>query len=152
MKVYQRALALLYGGTVTIGTLIQTIFPVPHTVFADKRNPLNAMFVKRGWAWAVGLLLLWIPLASSSSLSSASRAPARRTLKSAVTSAYGRLLGATVYWAVLTQWCFGLPLLSRIHHSTGTCEGLEVTHLKTPKSCEASNGSWSGVDISGHCL
>ena len=47
---YQRSLAILYAGTVFIGTAIQELFQeLPVSVFNNKRNPLNVYFVKLGW-------------------------------------------------------------------------------------------------------
>ena len=49
LRGYQQRLLLLYGLTVVLGTLVQTTFDLPESVFSNKRNPLNQIFVKMGW-------------------------------------------------------------------------------------------------------
>ena len=49
LRAYQKRLVLLYWVTVAFGTLVQHTFDLPETVFSNKRNPLNMIFVKLGW-------------------------------------------------------------------------------------------------------
>jgi hypothetical protein len=52
MKGYQRRLGAVYLGTVLLGTLAQGL--VPPSVFSDKGNVLNQVFVKAGWVICLG--------------------------------------------------------------------------------------------------
>ncbi|KAJ1719739.1 hypothetical protein LPJ53_005552 [Coemansia erecta] len=116
------------------------LHPPPPSPWASKRNPLNTYFVKLGWAWTTALL--------------AAALPVRRRRDRAATAA--RYALATLYWWLLTQWCFGPPLFDRLFVRTGgAChapEGRPLLHA-SQHTCRAAGGSWAGGhDVSGHCF
>ncbi|KAJ3054812.1 fat storage-inducing transmembrane protein 2 [Rhizophlyctis rosea] len=144
---YQRALAIVYAGTVILGTAVQELFAeLPVSVFNNKRNPLNIYFVKLGWAWTALPLLILMPMAAWH----ASAGKSEPIRKKAVTHAVLRFLGATLYWIFLAQWFFGDAILERIYINTGSCS-LGVEHA-LPRLCKKNGGNWLGFDISGHCF
>lgn len=73
-----------------------------------------------------------------------------------------RWAGATVVWALVTQWCFGPPLIDRSFRWTGgVCEILDDENrvaemgrgeeVLTHAACRLIGGQWKGGhDISGH--
>ena len=89
--------------------------------------------------WVGGPLLVFMPLASRVSHPNVSPL-----------WPLGRWCVATGYWFLMTQWCFGRSLLDRVHHHTGSCDLGD--HVSSAKDCLRNGGSWSGLDISGHCL
>lgn len=104
--------------------------------FAQRRNFLNQIFVKAGWAWFS--LAFW--------LSVLARKP-RGLAKSVVNYVLG-----TSYWLLFTQWFRGPPLMDRIFtHTGGFCEhNSTATHL-TSSACRKAGGLWvGGHDPSGH--
>ncbi|KAL6870117.1 hypothetical protein ACO1O0_001452 [Amphichorda felina] len=118
--------------------------------FARKSNLFNVVFVKRGWAWltvAFAAFLLTHP---------ATATPARR--------ARGAIRWAVVtgWWFLVTQWCFGPPIIDRGFRWTGgKCEVAEldvatggaasVGNMVTAVACKGAGGRWrGGHDVSGH--
>ncbi|KAJ3095295.1 hypothetical protein HK100_005865, partial [Physocladia obscura] len=72
---------------------------------------------------------------------------------------FARYLRATCFWIFTTQWFFGLSILDRIYQSSGSCAlSPEFAATGSPSiyatvtSCKRAGGTWSGFDISGHCL
>ncbi|KAI9006924.1 Fat storage-inducing transmembrane protein, partial [Hyaloraphidium curvatum] len=115
------------------------------SIFSNKRNVLNTVFVKLGWAWTSTPLLFLMPLLAYSEGTTASSSRWTRVAKAAV-----RWSLATVYWALLTQWFFGYSVFDRVLIRTGSCSlGGDYSHHK---HCHAEGGRWDGFDISGHCL
>ncbi|KAJ2779115.1 hypothetical protein GGI15_003980 [Coemansia interrupta] len=114
------------------------LHPLPQSPWASKRNPLNTYFVKLGWAWTTALL--------------AAALPVRRNRAAAA----ARYALATLYWWLLTQWCFGAPLFDRLFVRTGgACRAPEghTLLLASQHTCRAAGGSWAGGhDVSGHCF
>ncbi|RYO88516.1 hypothetical protein DL762_003722 [Monosporascus cannonballus] len=122
--------------------------------FARKDNLLNVLFVKRGWAWVTAAFVAFALFGHPALLASA-----RRRIH-AVT----RWALVTACWALVTQWCFGPPLIDRGFRITGgRCraaheavaeEGVGAAATKdvfTAAACRAAGGRWSGGhDISGH--
>ncbi|KAJ1851176.1 hypothetical protein LPJ73_003127 [Coemansia sp. RSA 2703] len=121
-------------------TLQAQRFPPPPSLWASKRNPLNTYFVKLGWAWTTVLLAAALPVRH----------------RRAAAAAAARYALATLYWWLLTQWCFGPPLFDRLFVRTGgAChapEGHALLHA-SQLSCRAAGGRWDGGhDVSGHCF
>ena len=141
--------------------------------FARKDNIVNTLFVKRGWAW-ISLALAAFAASSrrtsywsSSNSNNTSRDSEERKGKSTSSAPSSpwttgaRWLLATVWWFLVTQWCFGPAVVDRgFRWSGGGCEGA-VRRLAdgeasggdvfTAAACKAAGGRWSGGhDISGH--
>ncbi|RYP70363.1 hypothetical protein DL769_004989 [Monosporascus sp. CRB-8-3] len=122
--------------------------------FARKDNLLNVLFVKRGWAWVTAAFVAF-------ALSGRPALPgsARRRIRAAA-----RWALVTACWVLVTQWCFGPPLIDRGFRITGgRCraaheavaeEGVGAAATKdvfTAAACRAAGGRWSGGhDVSGH--
>ncbi len=136
---------LLYVMVVFVGSVYHTLFGRPRdTFFSDKKNFLNMYFVKWGWGWTSIPLLVLMPLLAFH------LTPTGKDARLSVLRALMRWTGATMYWYLLTQWCFGQPVFDRVLHRTGTCTlGDGYNHHR---SCKKDGGSWMGFDISGHCL
>ncbi|GAA5958310.1 hypothetical protein JCM21900_001347 [Sporobolomyces salmonicolor] len=128
--------------TLTRLTSSESAFPVPRLpFFADKRNVLNQLFVKRSWAWVTALfiahalaLFLTAPLltvkkppppspssspsnGAAPAQSSVSLSPAARVPFTLLLTALRRYLLATLFWFYLTQatW-FGTTLGPSVSH------------------------------------
>ncbi|BGP16729.1 hypothetical protein JCM10213_009147 [Rhodosporidiobolus nylandii] len=119
--------------TLTRLTSSASAFPVPSLpYFADKRNGLNQLFVKRSWGWVTAVFLvlslaLYLfhphhPATSATSPSSTTsaekkRAPAVRPTTAHLLACLRRYLLATLFWFYLTQatW-FGTRLGPSVAH------------------------------------
>ncbi|KAI3336641.1 inositol phospholipid synthesis and fat-storage-inducing TM-domain-containing protein [Xylariaceae sp. AK1471] len=117
--------------------------------FARKDNLFNVLFVKRGWLWITVAFLGFIATHPTFRNS-------RRVYKAAT-----RWALVTGWWILVTQWCFGPPLIDRGFRFTGgKCEvaheavsegTADQKELFTAAACRVAGGSWSGGhDISGH--
>src|SRR5579871_4087457 len=169
----EAALLSIYPITLVLGSLSSYISPhinntlyssshqsfPPHVApsyFARKKNIFNLYFVKVGWFWTTLALLLFILTHPSFGR------PLSPSLTSRRIKATLRWLGATVVWVLVTQWCFGPPLIDRSFRLTGgMCEILDdqgqVGHMSTERevlthaACRVIGGQWKGGhDISGH--
>ncbi|KJE96303.1 inositol phospholipid synthesis protein Scs3p [Capsaspora owczarzaki ATCC 30864] len=99
--------------------------------FADKTNILNIMFVKRGWAWTVGLLVVFklaVVLDGRQSWRHFSNVCARLAI-------------ATAGW-----WCVTTGL-DTVRHWTGVCS--DPLH-ETRRLCVHNGHRWDSLDLSGH--
>ncbi|KAJ3129542.1 hypothetical protein HK098_001018 [Nowakowskiella sp. JEL0407] len=133
----------LYSATVFIGTTIQYLSPPSPSFFSDKRNPLNKIFVKNGWAWTSIPLLVFMLLTALQS----------RNRGSSIDKFVIRWVGATLYWFILTQWFFGHSVFDRVRYSTAACEiDRSVKYGVSGKACAGSGGNFWEFDISGHCF
>ncbi|KAK7745618.1 hypothetical protein SLS62_009726 [Diatrype stigma] len=191
----ERLALVLYPALLAFGTLFSLVSPetraapydaarhahVQHgpdvpSYFARKDNLFNVLFVKRGWAWITVAFVAFVlshpsfTTTTASSVSSSSKTKTlgwRKTLRAAA-----RWALVTAWWLLVTQWCFGPPLIDRGFRITGgRCEvaldsvasssssdgGRALTgqaHAKdvfTAAACRAAGGRWSGGhDISGH--
>ncbi|PHH83271.1 hypothetical protein CDD82_2691 [Ophiocordyceps australis] len=117
--------------------------------FARKSNLFNVVFVKRGWAWTTLALLVFT--VSHPSVASRSRVGLRWA-------------AMTVCWILVTQWCFGAPVIDRSFRWTGgRCDMAEreisrdgsadagMADVLTAMACRTAGGHWKGGhDISGH--
>ncbi|KAI2462993.1 inositol phospholipid synthesis and fat-storage-inducing TM-domain-containing protein [Annulohypoxylon bovei var. microspora] len=134
--------------------------------FARKDNVFNVLFVKQGWAWITAAFVAWVAThpvfsdnsssSSSSSSGNGSEAGAMRRVKAVL-----RWALVTAWWVLVTQWCFGAPIIDRGFRFTGgRCAGAreavsegaaDAAELLTAAACRAAGGRWSGGhDISGH--
>lgn len=121
--------------------------------FARKDNLFNVLFVKRGWLWITVAFVAFV-----------ATHPAFRNAKTATTTtarAAARWALVTGWWILVTQWCFGPPLIDRGFRFTGgKCEvafdavaagTADREELFTAAACRTAGGRWSGGhDISGH--
>lgn len=112
--------------------------------------------MKIGWFWTTAAFLIFL-------FTHPSLGPVLRpTLTSRRVKAVLRYVSVTVWWAVVTQWFFGPPLIDRGFRFTGgQCELLRSVEGKdsmpdtreyfTAAACKAVGGAWKGGhDISGH--
>ncbi|KAI1457218.1 inositol phospholipid synthesis and fat-storage-inducing TM-domain-containing protein [Annulohypoxylon moriforme] len=126
--------------------------------FARKDNVLNVLFVKQGWAWVTASFAWFVcthPVFGSWGNEGSEAGTIRRV------KAVGRWGLVTAWWVLVTQWCFGAPIIDRGFRFTGgKCDGVmeaveegtaDAAELVTAVACKAAGGRWSGGhDISGH--
>ncbi|KAI1184007.1 inositol phospholipid synthesis and fat-storage-inducing TM-domain-containing protein [Nemania serpens] len=155
-----------YPAILVFGTLFSTLSPetrgAPYdtvrqshvqehapSYFARKDNLFNVLFVKRGWLWITVAFLAFLathPTFRHGTM--AARAATRWAL-------------ITGWWILVTQWCFGPPLIDRGFRFTGgKCEvaldavaagTADPDEFFTAAACRTAGGRWSGGhDISGH--
>ncbi|EGU11722.1 Cell wall surface anchor family protein [Rhodotorula toruloides ATCC 204091] len=123
--------------TLTKITESESAFPVQFSLpfFADKRNPINQLFVKRAWAWITALFLAFLvavflfpsPLpaqTASSSTRTTSQTRTQAVSTAHVAASVRRYLLASLYWFYLTQatWfgrSLGPSITFRILRSSG---------------------------------
>ncbi|KAK5636636.1 hypothetical protein RRF57_012348 [Xylaria bambusicola] len=119
--------------------------------FARKDNLFNVLFVKRGWLWITGSFLAFV----------ATHPTFRNGNGRQVARAATRWAIVTSWWILVTQWCFGPPIIDRGFRFTGgRCEVAQDAvssgtagqkELFTAAACRTAGGNWSGGhDISGH--
>ncbi|KAI0118702.1 inositol phospholipid synthesis and fat-storage-inducing TM-domain-containing protein [Nemania sp. FL0031] len=126
--------------------------------FARKDNLFNVLFVKRGWLWITGAFVAFVAthpthrIGGSGGGGDGGRMAARAAARWAL---------VTGWWILVTQWCFGPPLIDRGFRFTGgRCE-VAIDAVKageagkeeffTAAACRTAGGNWSGGhDISGH--
>ncbi|ORY94194.1 inositol phospholipid synthesis and fat-storage-inducing TM-domain-containing protein [Syncephalastrum racemosum] len=127
-------LALAYCLTVLLGYLTSSYWPTTF-FFNDKHNVLNQYIVKLGWFWTT------VALAST------------LTTHRKVWLRYGTI---TLYWFMMTQWCFGPSLIDRVFiASGGMCVQQEqaMIGVLAQATCRKLGGQWTGGhDVSGHCF
>lgn len=171
-------LLAIYPGTLFFGSLFSTLHSATRNApyiadtqsydpllapsyFARKSNVFNVYFVKIGWFWTT--LAFFLLIFSHPSLGPPLRAKlTQRRLQAAV-----RYLAVTAVWILVTQWCFGPPIIDRSFRWTGgQCEVIygndledqrkraemgDVREIFTHAACKAIGGQWKGGhDISGH--
>lgn len=123
--------------------------------FARKSNLFNVVFVKRGWGWTTLAFFAFLFSHPSIDAASAVNLSPRRV------KALLRWVFATTWWFLVTQWCFGAPIIDRGFRWTGgRCEVAEkelamgdtsIGEQLTAVACKAAGGKWKGGhDISGH--
>ncbi|KAF2865249.1 inositol phospholipid synthesis and fat-storage-inducing TM-domain-containing protein [Massariosphaeria phaeospora] len=162
-------LIAIYPFTLLLGSIFSTLSPASRSApysatsqshptefapsyFAQKKNVFNVYFVKVGWFWttlAFAVFLVFNPGFGAGVTPKRVRAALR----------YGV---ATLWWMLVTQWCFGPPLVDRGFRFTGgQCELLrdpvarqdmsDTREYFTAAACRHSGGVWKGGhDISGH--
>ncbi|KJZ74943.1 hypothetical protein HIM_05674 [Hirsutella minnesotensis 3608] len=126
--------------------------------FARKSNIFNVVFVKRGWGWTTFAFVFFLvthPSYGTGSAGSGFDLTPRRF------RAGLRWAATTAWWFLITQWCFGPPIIDRGFRWTGgRCElaqrevemgDSDVGEMLTAMACKAAGGRWKGGhDISGH--
>lgn len=133
----------VYLCTTAAASLLFDFIKVPPSYFSNKRNVVNMIFVKWGWAWTFFSLGSFIIL-STYIYTGANKRLLRAHLM--------RLLVGSACWYVCTG------VFGTIESSIGSCYNLNGTILKTPamsfnrRSCRQLKGFWLGFDISGHCF
>ena len=122
--------------------------------FARKSNIFNVVFVKRGWGWTTFAFVFFL-------LTHPSGGPTALELTVRRLRAGVRWALVTGWWFLVTQWCFGAPLIDRGFRWTGgQCELGEreveagtarAGEVITAVACKSAGGRWhGGHDISGH--
>ena len=120
--------------TFLLGSFLHDFFPLPGSYFSYKKNIFNVVFVKKGWGWTCGLLLLFIPFNLSYQ-----EADLIKIGKSLLRLVYG-----TFFWFALTN------SFEHVENWSGRCEGDVV--VLTKADCIQKRLIWNGFDISGHCF
>lgn len=116
--------------------------------FSQKTNLFNVYFVKRGWAWVSLVIFFFATTYPDMSVHQRIRAGLR-------------WVANTACWFLVTQWCFGAPIIDRGFRFTGgKCYLAEMEveqgvaspkEMFTAAACKSQGGKWSGGhDISGH--
>ena len=116
------------------GSFIHDFFPLSRSYFSNKKNIFNVLFVKKGWGWTCGILLLFILV----------RLAHQEVDIKTIWKHVLRLIHSTLAWFVLTT------LFEQIESWSGHCEGNIVKQTKT--DCLREQFKWNGFDISGHCF
>jgi hypothetical protein len=113
----------------------------------DKKNLLNRVFAKMGWAWTSGPLLLYI-LYTTVHLHQTSE-----KVKRLVANGFLRWTLATLYWFIFTQWFFGPSILQRVfqHWPWASCSSNDPSHAWY-ETCRNNGHLWMSLDVSGHCF
>lgn len=143
--------------------------------FAQKRNVFNVYFVKYGWFWCTFAFLIFTALSSRGRAARAgskknSPQEEKNVSDERLRRRYQALIRwaiATTFWILVTQWCFGPPLIDRgfalsggacdlaahnVDHPEDTSSAKEeVASILTHAACTVAKGTWrGGYDISGH--
>lgn len=148
-----------------VGKLLH-VFSQPEEVYNyynNKGNIFNQWFVKKGWAWTTGVILLFY-------VAECSKPAFRRQL---LAGAFLRWAAATFWWILFTQWCFGIPIMDKVFLlSGGKCAAITGDRLSSfsdkpqlfqlagelyeskrisSATCRQLKGSWEGGhDPLGH--
>lgn len=169
----ERLVALIFPLVLVFGTVFSLISPETRTAhydaatqshsqdpnfapsyFARKSNLFNVVFVKRGWGWATFAFFFFLLTHPSGGAGGLDITP--RRLRAML-----RWIAVTGWWFLVTQWCFGPPMIDRGFRWTGgKCDMVEqeviegspgVGDVFTAVACKAAGGKWKGGhDISGH--
>lgn len=130
-----------------------------YNYYNDKNNLFNQYFVKKGWAWTTMVIIFFYAVV----VLRRKNEPSQRVLITAI----ARYFAATLWWALFTQWCFGLPIMDRVFvYTGGKCvvpDGKHWAHLfeeidgmfhsqkVSSFACRSLRGSWEGGhDPLGH--
>ena len=137
----------LYSSTVFLASFYTSLITPEDNYFSFKRNRFNTVFVKHGWFWTTMVFIYHT-----------SRLRATQPLRAVL-----RWALATAWWVLVTQWCFGPPIMDRTFLFTGgLCElsnypGVDQGQLTTGEllvssaACKLAKGNWKGGhDLSGH--
>ena len=116
------------------GSFIHDFFPLPGSYFSNKKNIFNVYFVKRGWGWTCGLLLVFIFM----------NLARKEVGVKIIWKHILRLLYGTLIWFIFTT------IFEQIESWTGHCEGDFIKESKI--DCLGEGLQWNGFDISGHCF
>lgn len=148
--------------------------------FALKRNIFNQWFVKVGWFWFTVAWAIWVGVGVG--MVKRARAQEARVVelddeveqRNASGTGEGLVVTpqrlrsvvrwgvVTMWWLLVTQWCFGPALIDRGFRITGgACELVrsdvaraemgEIKEFLSAATCKIAGGEWKGGhDISGH--
>lgn len=159
------AFSLSFVFNFALGKLLH-VFSEPEEVYNyynNKGNIFNQWFVKKGWAWTTGVIVIFYAAEYSKPVF-------RRHL---LLGAFLRWAAATFWWVLFTQWCFGVPIMDKVFLlSGGKCAAIssdkvasftnqfhlfqaagELYESKVISSstCRRLRGSWEGGhDPLGH--
>lgn len=149
--------AAIYPATLVLASTFYLLSPSAATqdsYFARKGNVVNVLFVKYGWFWT-----------SLAFATHAARLRSSAAAGAALAQAGLRWALATAWWVVVTQWCWGPPLMDRAFLVTGgACHVLQEAAagaataaargglaLASSAACKLQGGQWrGGHDLSGH--
>jgi len=127
----QIAIFALYPLTVVLGIISNH---PPESYFARKDNLINLLFLKFAWLWTSIAFFTLLPFSPK---------------KIGPTARYGV---ATIWWYLVTQWCFGPPIMDKVFRGTGgicqIAQKEEFPGVFASAVCRSSGGQWSG----GHDL
>jgi len=127
----QIIILVIYPITVLLGLVSNH---PPDSYFARKDNFINVYLLKFAWFWTTIVFFAHVV-----------RVP--RKMAPVV-----RYLAATIVWYLVTQWCFGPPIMDKVFRGTGgicqIAKDQEFPNVFTSAVCRSSGGAWSG----GHDL
>ena len=89
----QLAIIAIYPITVFLGILSNH---PPHSYFAQKDNIINVVFLKMAWGWTTLAYLALI-----------AHVPQK-------VNSVARYTVASIWWYLVTQWCFGPPIMDKV--------------------------------------
>ncbi|KAL8369957.1 hypothetical protein RB595_000354 [Gaeumannomyces hyphopodioides] len=136
--------------------------------FARKDNLVNVLFVKRGWAWVSAAFAAFVLTHPHHTTNTTGRGGRQQSQQQHVLGSSRRLRAilrwalVTGWWVLVTQWCFGPPLIDRgFRYTGGKCEEAEQkvrdadyvspADIFSAAACRTAGGRWrGGHDISGH--
>jgi hypothetical protein len=98
----QLIILALYPITVLLGILSNH---PPESYFARKDNLINVFFLKFSWGWTSLAFLALLP-----------HVPEK-------TRSLARFSVATIWWYLVTQWCFGPPIMDKVRSTDGLIDG-----------------------------
>lgn len=165
----ESAVLLLYPTILILGSIFSLIDPAARNApydaerqshppefapsyFALKKNIVNTYFVKVNWFWVTSAYLVFL------FVNEATR-PSGPYLNGQRIRGLARYALVTIWWACITQWFFGPPIIDRGFRLTGgACELARefadtggAKELVTGQACKIAGGVWKGGhDISGH--
>ncbi|GAA5915997.1 uncharacterized protein JCM6883_006245 [Sporobolomyces salmoneus] len=161
--------------TISRLTSSESAFPVPSLpYFADKRNGLNQLFVKRSWAWVTGIyifhslaLFLTAPLLTVNTLKkndtpspsqpAIQLSSAAKTPFNLIVTSLRRYLLSSLFWFYLTQKTWfgsrtGPSISSRILRTSGAvCVPSHLSSSNSVDSALAGAGAGGGGPASMIC-
>ncbi|CAG8434181.1 8469_t:CDS:1 [Funneliformis mosseae] len=117
---------------------------MPESYWSNRSNLINKYFVKIGWFWTTIVFIIYAILIHTNKL--------EQFVKAII-----RLLLASLYWYLFTQWLFGPSLLDRVFVFTGgECSKVSKVvpgEIFEAHVCRKGGGDWNnGHDVSGHCF
>lgn len=186
IQTYHVYMILFLAGVILLGTCTSALFRMNHfnlhlsatratdyaafvelqkqapTIWADRRNWVNRIFVRRAWFWnsiAIGLIAATLKRTGGGVQGEFGKVPVPSRIHSwhdiVASKTFLRWVIATLGWLFVAQWSFGASLLERMHvASGGQCllNAMEVDpslcRLRTPLSSESHPELVSQLDPS----
>jgi Fat storage-inducing transmembrane protein len=121
-------LLTLYPVTVLLGVIAN--YP-PESYYSQKHNIVNLLFLKFAWGWTTLVFTLHVS-----------------RMKDKI-APLARYLVATGWWCLVTQWCFGPPIMDKVPRPEG--EKLTKIFSGTGGICNIHMGEPLGVFTSALC-